>query len=153
MHPQQAVGLVQTCMLGCVACTLLPFQAPLHERATPSIRTGVSEHAERLLPLGWMLATRVRPEPRIELKASQRRMRQCSSIELELEDFASRTALRIQKAKPQRMRQPVPIGVDGDCRDQCLFFSEVPLASIKSTKVLALVKPLFSTHCPVLLRG
>lgn len=112
MHTQEIVGFVQACIFGRLSCPFFPFQTPLHEHATPTIRTGIGEDPKGRVTLRWMLASREQPKPRIELKGSQRRMRQRSRIELE--HFPSCSALHMKQTEPQRMRQTIPISVNSD---------------------------------------
>lgn len=100
MHTQQIIGFVQASMPGRLTRPLLSLQTPLHEQAAPTIRTGIGERTECLMTLRWMLASREQPKPRIELKARQRRMRQCSGIKLELEHLSPCSALHMKQTKP-----------------------------------------------------
>src|SRR2546423_1505054 len=76
--------------------TLITLKAPLHQQSSPTVRTGVGEHAERFAALCGVLASFVEPESGIEPHVGQRRGRQRRRIELEFEDFAASRAIGVE---------------------------------------------------------
>jgi hypothetical protein len=116
MHAEQIVGFVESNRFANLACPLLAFQATAHEHSSPAVGAGVSENAESLIALGRMLSTLEKAEPGVELQFGHSRVGKRGCVELELEEFATGTALGMQNSQAKWYWQSIPIDIDSDGR-------------------------------------